>query len=877
MKRVVSSSIIAVIVLIIIAGSFLYLQFRKADDSSVFEMVPADVAWMVAVNPAAGDLQRLARSSFFNGADTVEPMLTWKKSLLHFDSLCVNNQALSEIFKSTSLYITGHVTGPSSFSLMYFVQLKPDQLTTSTGMLNALFAGGGERRKRIYNGVEIKEYYRNDSLVFSWTHNKGVFIGSSTSFLVEDALRQQKDASRVSPARDIRDYMSGRNKDFLVAVHYNGFARWVKTQFRDPSSVSMLPLERLGRWSVMKMDMHETTIQFAGETMVSDSSSFMYLFKDQQPVSRKLVQLLPAKTVATVVWGFHDSGRFLKDVKRSLPADSVKAPETLSRHFTGWMGQELALVVTQPVKTLTDNNFLALLSVTDSASCLRSLGQLASDPVIREEYYNGYYIRYLPGKNIMSAVFGPLFNRVSRFYFSYVNGVLVVGNQAAVIRSYINDVKTGNFLKEEDKFKHLLPQIPEKGNLLFYGNVPQSERIFTSVAAPSWVTWLAQHGAILKNWNGLTFSVSNKDGVYQTSGCLGYYDKNQSGPKLMWNLQLDTVLRSGPLCPSGSTDLAFVEDVSQQLYAIGPDGSVKWKRKLDTPLLGEVEMVDLYGNGNRQFLFNTMSFVYLVDSAGNDAGKYPFRLPAQASSGLTLLPPSDQVEIRYIIPCANLRMYAYGISGQPAEGVKSIRLPEVLSTLRWLPGSRLVLCTTAGKRGFLLNEKLERVQTVGGEMNLKYGQSIFCDTLNEAVLFSYLDEAGNLFSINKEGVQTALSIAGQDSIYAVHRTDINGDERPDWLLAGSRGLTFTTDDGVTLYRFNPGSPVAGVGSVRLNGKTMVLAQSANLLYGFSRDGLMLDGFPVPAMALPVECGVSSPQTVLMTLSTPSQISGYLMD
>jgi hypothetical protein len=222
-------------------------------------------------------------------------------------------------------------------------------------------------------------------------------------------------------------------------------------------------------------------------------------------------------------------------------------------------------------------------------------------------------------------------------------------------------------------------------------------------------------------------------------------------------------------------------------------------------------------------------------------------------------------------------MYAYGISGQPAEGVKSIRLPEILNTLVWLPGSRLVLCTTVGKRGFLLNEKLERVQTVGGEIDVKHRHSIYSDTLNGAVLFSYLGNAGNLFSISKEGAQTSLSIAGQDSIYAVHRTDINGDERPDWLLSGSRGLTFTTDDGVTLYRFNPGSPVAGIGSVRFNGKTMVLAQSANLLYGFSRDGLMLDGFPVPAMALPVECGVSNPQSVYMTVSTPSQISGYLMD
>jgi len=97
------------------------------------------------------------------------------------------------------------------------------------------------------------------------------------------------------------------------------------------------------------------------------------------------------------------------------------------------------------------------------------------------------------------------------------------------------------------------------------------------------------------------------------------------------------------------------------------------------------------------------------------------------------------------------------------------------------------------------------------------------------------------------------------------------------LVSGSRGMTFTTDDGRMLHRFNPESPVAGIGSVRLNGKTIVLGQSAGLLYGFSRDGLMLDGFPVPGLSLPVECGKTSLQTVFITSGNSAQISGYLME
>jgi hypothetical protein len=71
MKRVVSSSLISVVVLLLVAGGFFYYQYYKGSNAGALDTIPADAAWVVSCDPSSGELQRLARSGFFKGNDSV--------------------------------------------------------------------------------------------------------------------------------------------------------------------------------------------------------------------------------------------------------------------------------------------------------------------------------------------------------------------------------------------------------------------------------------------------------------------------------------------------------------------------------------------------------------------------------------------------------------------------------------------------------------------------------------------------------------------------------------------------------------------------------------------------------------------------------------
>lgn len=878
MKRVVSSSIISVIVLLLLAGAFFYFQIKKNFSASVFKLIPGDVAWLVSVEPLSGDLLRLAQTSFFNGSDSVARLKDWKSTLVTFDSLCRKDELLLKAFDKTTLIISGHVTGPSSYELMFFCEPEGGLPENMEALLRKVLMVKGEPLLRNFNGTEIQELSLSSEEIFSWAIVGGVFVGSTASYLVEDAIRQLKNDATTSPALALEEHLAADQTGLLVAYRYSAFSKWLKIQTNSTANVSMQEVERLGNWTFLHMELRSNIIAFKGETFALDSTSFLENFDNQRPVERKLMDWLPAKTAATIIWGMSDPEVFLKSVRQGATLKSTStAVSEYAIHFKGWIGNEIALLVTQPAVSLSDNNFLALISVKDSVNCHKSLAKLAGPAPEAVELYNGYAIRYIEKKAVLEGVFGSLFKRVSRFYFTTINHHIVIGNQASVLRAYINDMKTGNLLIKDERFRSLSVHIPKSGNLFFYAGIPQSTRIFKSVASPSLTTWLEKEGDFLGNWNGITFSIENSNGVYKTSGCLGYFNKLNNGPQLLWNAKLDTSIAAGPFFPAGAKGLIFATDVNNTLYAYEASGDLIWKKKLETPLLSEVTAIDYFNSGGHQYLFNTHSFIYLLDSTGNNTGNYPFRLPAEASTGLSLAKGDKSGSESILIPCKNLRLYAYALTGKPLAGFAPMKLPGIITQPVYFNGSRqrLVLLEESGLC-FVTDIHGQRLFTVKGTIVLR-SRSKFFSSIDGSQLLSFISEEGKWMEIDSLGELKSIIVQGAgDTIYSSTSIDLNGDSENDLIVAGSEGVKATTIDGVSLFKYNNGSTFEKVGVMKSGSKVSILALSQNSVFLFNRDGTLAEGFPLQGIDIPELASAQNKEDYFLLKESSDVISLYLV-
>ncbi len=877
MKRVVSSSIVSVVILLLIAGAFFYFQIQKNENASVFKVIPADVAFLVSLNPSSGDLQRIAKSNFFNASDSVAEFKKWKSLLLYFDSVCVNDDKLRDAFEKSRLFCSGHVSGSSSIEFMFFSSLGGTWSGRADELLRKVFRNKEELQSRTYNGVEIHELSLSPGSKFSWAVAGAVFIGSTASYLVEDAIRLQKGDQSESPAMKLEQAWPTDPNKTMVAFRYEGLSKWINTCLAPESTDLPASLEKLGEWTYLQLELHTGMFAFKGETSASDTLSFIHCFDGQEEVDRKLIDWLPAKTAAAVMWGMSDPSKFFMELeKRSGAGEFKDFSQANAAKFKDWIGSEIALIITQPAVNLNDNNFMAMLSVRDSLKCAKSLSNFAGQAAGAVEYYNGYAIRFIDKPDLLKGVFGKLFHRVNRFYYTAVNEHIVVANQASVLRGYINDVRTGNLLSHEDRFKSLSVRIPAKGNILLYAGIPSTAKVIKSIAAGDWKNWLNINGSMLNNWNGFTFSLSSRNGIFHTSGGLGYFDNTNTGPQLLWNAKLDTSLASGPFFPAGSNGLILAEDVNQQLYAFDPSGELKWKKKLETPLLGTIAAVDYYRNGNHQILFNTHSFIYLLDSAGNNTGNYPFRLPAEASAGMTLIKDEKDGQAKYYLPCKNLRLYAYSLTGKPLPGFSPMKLPGVITVPVYYNPERtqLVLLEEKGLC-FVAAMNGERLFTVKGTLQT-YENSLFFKSMKASSLFSFHGIDGAIYEVDSTGEIARVNVNTEDSVFCSASSDINGDGEYDWIIGGSHSLRALTSDGVTLFRFNPDGKIDAISVLSSGKKEYIFVSSSHKIYLFNRDGSLNEGFPVSGSGVP-SVSVSGTNEIYMVVKDGiDNISMYLI-
>lgn len=884
MKRVVSSSIISVVILLLVAGGFLYYQYYRGESSKAFDAVPSDVAWLISVDPSSGNLQQLARTAFFKEHDSVPVLDGWFKNLIHLDSIMVNNAVMKDIFKDNPLIVSGHVTGPNSFSELFYIRLvgaNPDG--EADELVKALLHSAEDIQLRNYNGVDIREMVTADHQNFSWTVSKGMFIGSFTPYLVEDAIRQQRSAKSPSPALRLLPFVDGKEKNLLVAIRYSGFYKWVNSQLNIQSGIKMDALQRVGDWSIAKISLHPKQITFQGTTIVNDSTQFLSLFSDQKSVAIKVTSIMPSRTAAAVVWGLSDPQVWLKNLEKYLNGyasgpDEIKRNATYRKYFSGWIGDEISLIVTQPISNGSNNHYFAAIRVKNEVACkmqLNDLASLVSKESNAEESYNGYAIRYLPVPDVLPAVFGPLFDRMNRCYYTLINGYFIASNQVSSLRGFINDIKTNNLLKTDPRFSSLMASVPQQGSLFFYGSIPQSEKIFRSVAAPQWVNWLAKYSDKLKSWNGLVLNIACKDGVFNTEGCLGYFDDDVKGPHQVWNTKLDTAISAGPFVPVDGGQLIFVQDERQQLYAIDRDGSVKWKKLLESNIRGKVNSIDMYETGEHQYLFNTGSFIYLLDSNGVNVGNYPIRLPAGASAGMSLLDLNSAGDGQYFIPCSNMRLYGYAYSGKPLEGFSTVKLPDVVLMPVWLSSlAGINYLTIADRSGtcFFVDKKGDRKFTLKDKLVDCSELSIFPapDSLS---LFMWTTPQGVVKVAKGDGVAEEIFNAQRSDVSAILPMDVNGDNENDFIVFSEGEIQATTADGVVVFKYkSDAGTFAGATLLKIQGKSLITfrGESDNRIYLLNRDGTVYEGFPQAGISTPIM--VSESEMIFVVKSDSNGLS-----
>ncbi|OPZ97309.1 MAG: hypothetical protein BWY70_01539 [Bacteroidetes bacterium ADurb.Bin408] len=130
--------------------------------------------------------------------------------------------------------------------------------------------------------------------------------------------------------------------------------------------------------------------------------------------------------------------------------------------------------------------------------------------------------------------------------------------------------------------------------------------------------------------------------------------------------------------PRDSTKKIVFFDASNNIYLLGRNGQLIWKKQIRETPMSKVFVTSPNKDNKYYLIFNTKNLIYTFDLNGNKPDYSPLRLPYSASTAITLINYSGNHDYRIIIPCANQMIYNYLLNGKPTPGWHNYRTDAIL-------------------------------------------------------------------------------------------------------------------------------------------------------------------------------------------------------
>ncbi len=684
MKRVVTSSLVIVVIFVAVAATlFLYYNLTDHRAGDPLEAMPADAAFFHRFMLAEKD--GLDSLPWWTAMNQHPRAAAYAEFMSRIDTVCRDHPKLEHLFTGQPLYVAACATKADDFDLLYLVGLPFDVESDEVSQIIATLTGDETpgTTRRSYEGEEIYEYDLEGPGTFTYAISKDVFLGSFTAFLVEDAIRQQKlsegPLGRIGWLKMPFDG-PGTDSSHISVVRFRQLASWLGVFGKPGGRAAARRMARFADQAAFNVSLDPEGILLDGTVSPGDSSTDSHFLSGQPPVRMTLPSMLPRETAVAALyacdpaeWGQHTERVDGFDRAELLAVWYDRYEVDVLARMASLSGGEFGLVITEPAGTDYEKNaffFLKTMAGEEAEGVMRGICAAVDEKegqTTLSERYGGHRIGLLRLDGFVPLVFGQRFAILQKAYYAIIGDVLIFANQPSALRTLIDEINAQQILLNSPEFRKTLVRLGETGNLFCYVQTHQCAYLLRDYLSSSWNTWYHSNRKQVSGWNSVTVLLSGG----QKNPSLKVEFRHRTGQRgqratLRWTAALDTLAAIPPVVVRDFTsgrERIMIQDRAHTLYMIDGNGDIAWKRMLKSKILGKIVTVDLYGNGYSQYLFNTRTHLWLVDRQGRPVSNYPIRLPAPATTGMLHVGRNRTGQV--YIPCENGRLYAYEASGKP--------------------------------------------------------------------------------------------------------------------------------------------------------------------------------------------------------------------
>ncbi len=580
---------------------------------------------------------------------------------------------------------------------------------------------------------------------FYFTLNSGVAIISNSSAGISNALNKAN--AKLDKNKSFLAFKNTLEENSLLSIYLDH-----KLYAKSNATTKLnLTLACKTGYSSGSFNIEPSQLTLNGYTR-PDSTEIISAFYDQEPQNPDFLNLLPNNTSSFKAYGFSSFENLNKTINKTSANPNSKfwklVTDTALFNIENEFYQNAQSYLVNFESKIPGENFV-LLRIADTTKAIEHLGFM-SDSLINDDSTFIYKLKSKDHKQALK-LFVTFFNASTNYAALYRSHLIFSENKEELVR-LLTDLKNETSVSKNESFIVYKNQnLSEDFNYLVYNSPNKYKREISSFFNFE----LKGEKNPFDNFKHFSFSISsNKNNFKFRWQLMNEAEMVNKEQNVLWTLDLDA---PSAMQPNGfinhitkENELA-IQDETKMFYLINAKGTILWQKKLSEKIMSKIFTVDIFKNNKYQLLFSSENYLHLIDRNGNYVQGYPVKLPAAASSGLSVLDYDNDKDYRLFIACKNNMIYNYSIFGVKVDKFATVKTDaEVTLPVQYAKVGLSDYLITADKEGKIYTFSRKGEARIGlKNKTIENCSAFYVDATNNinSTYLIYVDDKNNL--INK--------------------------------------------------------------------------------------------------------------------------------
>ncbi len=549
--------IILALVLSGIGSVAIYVYMIPEDNLNSIYLVPKDAIYVIETDAPIDNWKTISRQGWWSHLRSNDYFAELTESANGLDSMVQSNEWLFDAVGSRKLIVSAHMYKRNDYDFLYIVDLKKvSKFSGVQSFLKKLVESDNFRvTERAYHNITITEMFdkvTKETLYLAFVKNN--LLASYRHTLIEQSIDQYmepiigRDLNYIEVSRKVDGENMAR-----IYMQYDLLDDYMKC-YMDESNEYLDDMSKSLLYSGLSLDISdEGLIKMSGYTNLNDTTnSYLMAMAKSGSAEINSYKIASKRTATLMGLGFDSFDSFYDNLDNLMQEDKESYDEyqknirllerflgiSIKDNFFSWIGDELAIINSEPVHASKENEFALIFKANDIDDAKENLALISRQVRRRtptrfnEVTYRGYTINYLSVKGLFKMILGKMFGKLEKPYFTFIDDYVIFSNHPQTLKNMIDDYMAGNTMDKSEEFTKFYDEFSGKSNAFFYMNMPILHNNLGEFMDAETKKSMDKNKPYIVCFSQIGFQLSKDGDLFETNLITQYRDPNEAQKEL---------------------------------------------------------------------------------------------------------------------------------------------------------------------------------------------------------------------------------------------------------------------------------------------------------------------------------------------------------